>query len=94
MDGRCSASVGEEVWQGEVEAAALARPSRLASTRSGGWSWVEFVGTVSLQSVLHTSKHGGRAHTHTHAAHDWLGEPTRGVTGRITGSGLLDAQIS
>jgi len=25
------------------------------------------------QSVLHTSKHGGRAHTHTHAAHDWLG---------------------
>jgi len=46
MDGRCSASVGEEVWQGEVEAAALARPSRLASTRSGGSSWVEFVGTT------------------------------------------------
>ena len=28
---------------------------------------------IISQSVLHTSKHGGRAHTHTHAAHDWLG---------------------
>ena len=46
MDGRCSASVGEEVWQGEVEAAALARPSRLASTRSGRLELGEFVGTT------------------------------------------------
>ena len=29
--------------------------------------------SVSHESVLHTSKQGGRAHTHTHAAHDWLG---------------------
>ena len=55
MDGRCSASVGEEVWQGEVEAAALARPSRLASTAAGGWSfwsWVEFVGTTKRKHRL------------------------------------------
>ena len=52
MDGRCSASVGEEVWQGEVEAAALARPSRLASTRS----WEAGVGSsLSAQLKENTS---------------------------------------
>ena len=37
MGGRCSASVGEEVWQGEVRAAA---------------GWVEFVGTTKRNLAL------------------------------------------
>ena len=54
------------------EAEAMLARHDLSSLRLGTFC-AEPVSAAVSQSVLHTSKHGGRAHTHTHAAHDWLG---------------------